>query len=114
MSSPSWKHLERRLARLIGGRRNPLSGADPATGSRGDLLHPYIFGECKYRKRHSAVALWDHTKSKADAEHKIPLVCLGVHGRRGFWLVLHSDDFARLSEAETSGLPLFEQERRDA
>jgi hypothetical protein len=95
MPDKAWKQFERRVARYFNTERNALSGGNSKL-TRSDTLHPRLFIECKQRKRHTAVALWDETKALADREDKTPVVCLAEKGRPGFWLLVHSDDLHRL------------------
>ena len=101
MSDKSWKAFERRVAAYFATQRNALSGGNSKL-TRSDSLHPVLFIECKQRQRHSAVALWDATRELADREAKIPVVALSEKHRPGFWLVLHSDDLARLAALVSS------------
>ena len=55
-------------------------------------MHPKLFIEDKLRAAHSAVTLWRETKTLADKEHKIPVVCLCEKGKKGFWFLVHSDN----------------------
>lgn len=86
-----WKAVERRIARWLGSERNPLSGRHGKI-SRSDSIHPLLYIETKWRKRHSAVSLWRDTAKKADKENKIPVCCLVEHSKHGFWLLVHSQD----------------------
>lgn len=91
----AWKQRERDVAAYFHGQRNPLSGRNSAhTG--GDVIHERLYIECKLRAKHTAVALWDDTKGKADKEGKTPVVVLAEKHRPGFWLLVHSDDLAKL------------------
>ena len=106
--SKAWKGFERRCAEFFGGRRNPFSGACSDTGSRSDIIHPFIYAESKWRKRHALLSLWRSIKPKADAEKKIPVICLHEKDRHGFLICLHSTDIERLSQyGKTDNLPLF-------
>jgi hypothetical protein len=42
--------------------------------------------------RHAIVSLWDRLRPDAVEEGKIPVVTLSVKGRKGFWVMCHSDD----------------------
>lgn len=110
----AWKAFERRAAELFGGIRSAFSGAQPqVTGTRGDVRHPHLFIECKYRQRHSIAALMKDTRIKADAERKIPVIVLKEHGQRGCIIAVHSDDLDRLSKAgRYDDLPLFQREKQ--
>jgi len=105
----TWKTFEYRVAGLFGGIRNAFSGACPAlTGSRSDVRHPYLYIEAKYRQKHSLATLMQDTRVKADAERKIPVVCLKEHGQRGCLIVIDSNDLERLAKAgDYTDLPMF-------
>ena len=91
----TWKAFEREAATFFCSVRTPLSGGNSRI-TRSDSLHPRLFIESKYRKRHTVIALWDKTKCLADAEGKIPVVCLREKGRKGFWLVIHREDLGKI------------------
>ncbi len=91
MPKPTWKSVERRIAAFFGAKRTPLSGGNSGH-TRSDTLHAKLFVEAKYRKKFSAVTLWDDTAELARKEGKTPVVCLAEKGRPGFWVMCHSDD----------------------
>ena len=79
MADKAWKRLEREVARVMGGSRNPLSGR--ASGhTAGDVIHPVFYVEVKQRARFSVLTLMKDTEEKAKKEHKKPVVVL--HARR--------------------------------
>jgi len=92
----TWKAFEREAASFFGSERTPLSGGNSKI-TRSDSLHKRLFIESKYRKKHSAIALWYKTKCLANAEGKIPVVCLREKGRKGFWLVIHCEDLKEIA-----------------
>ncbi len=96
MSDKAWKQLERRVAAYFGGRRNSLSGQTSKAGA-GDVLHPHLVVECKHRKRHAAVRLWDDCNELANREGKLPVVVLAERRRPGFWILVHSDDLCAVA-----------------
>jgi len=96
MSDKAWKAFERRVADYFHGRRNPLSGGNSGNGTRADVIHDRLFIECKQRKKHTVISLWDQTKKLADKEKKTPVVCLSEKNRPGFWILVHSDDLLKL------------------
>jgi len=98
MPDKAWKAGERRVARYFGTERNALSGGNSKV-TRSDSLHKELFIECKYRKSHSVVTLWQDTLEKARAEGKVPVVALMQKGLRGFWIVMHSEDFEKVAGA---------------
>ena len=97
----TWKQAERRICRYFGLERVPLSGGNSGH-TRADCYDPTgtdkdrLFIEVKLRQRHTAVALWDKTKALADREGKTPVVALAEKNRPGFWILVHSDDLAKL------------------
>ncbi|MBK1877981.1 hypothetical protein [Pelagicoccus mobilis] len=95
MPDKAWKALERRVATFFNTERNALSGGNSKV-TRSDTLHPDLFIECKQRQKHSAVTLWDETKQLADKEEKTAVVCLAEKNRKGFWILVHSDDLSKL------------------
>ena len=94
--SKTWKAVERRIARFFGAERNPLSGSN-GKHSESDSLHHTLFIESKHRVKHSAVTLWRDTAEKAKRENKIPVVCLAEKNKKGFWVVVHSDDLTAVA-----------------
>ena len=93
----TWKAIERKVAKFFGVERTPLSGGNSKI-TRSDTLHKNLFIETKYRKKHTAITLWDDTKAKAEKENKIPVVCLAEKSRHGFWLLIKSTDFADIQK----------------
>ena len=94
MADKPWKRMERQVASFFGGKRCPVLGTETSA----DVDHPTLYIECKKRKKHSVITLWDNTKRRAKAEgkDKTPVVCLSENGRPGFWIVVHSDDLIKL------------------
>lgn len=92
MGDKAWKAFERRVASYFGGVRCPVLGTD----TKADVNHETLYIECKQRKKHSVVTLWDDTKRRAVGENKTPVVCLSEKNRPGFWIVVHSDDLVKL------------------
>lgn len=97
MPDKSWKAFERRVARFFGCQdRNPLSGIN-SKHTASDTLHDTLFIECKQRKKHAVVRLWDKCKPLAKEENKIPVVALSEKGRPGFWILVHSSDLTAVA-----------------
>ena len=42
--------------------------------------------------------MWDDTKVLADKENKTPVITLCEKNRPGFWIMVHSDDFSKVSK----------------
>lgn len=95
MGDKAWKQRERQVASYFGGERTALSGGNGKI-TRADVIHDDLFIEVKLRQKHSAVTLWDDTKQLADKENKTPVIALCEKGRKGFWIMVHSDDLSKL------------------
>jgi hypothetical protein len=104
VSEPSWKVGERDVADFFGTNRTPLSGGS-SRHTRSDTLHPTLFVEVKYRKKHAVIGLWDETAKLAAKEKKTPVVCLKERGRPGFWILVRSTDLPELTQASSTAGP---------
>jgi len=91
-NTSNWKGRERKVAKYFGGDRTPLSGGN-SKHTRGDVIHPQLYVECKHRKRQAVVSLWRDANEKAKQEDgKIPVCCVSEKGMHGFLLVIHCND----------------------
>ena len=97
MGDKAWKQRERKVAEFFGGKRTPLSGGNSGI-TRADVIHDKLFIECKLRKKHTAITLWDDTNEMAKKEGKTPVIALCEKGRAGFWVMVHSDDLEKLEK----------------
>jgi|GEM_PF-1540910 len=86
----SWKALERKVARLLGGRRAGNTGMPSP-----DVLHPLFSVEVKYRQRLPSLLSAGMAQAKR-AEGKIPLLILKQRGQRGEYAVLEFQDLLTL------------------
>ena len=81
MTRATWKHGERRIATLLGGRRVPVSGR--ARGSAPDIDHEHLSIEVKCRK---TIPAWLHTAMAqaraAQRGDQLPTVVLHEEGQR--------------------------------
>ena len=91
----TWKKRESNVADFFHGQRTPLSGGNSKV-TRSDVIHDELFIECKLKKKHSVVSLWDETKKLALKEGKIPVVALCEKERPGFWIMVHSSDLSEV------------------
>ncbi len=90
-----WKARERQVAKLLGTERTPLSGGN-GKQTRSDSLSQEFFVECKHRKRHAVLSLYDEVAGLADVEGKYPLVVLTEHRREGAFALVPLDvDFVQ-------------------
>lgn len=81
MPDKPWKQAERNVARVTGGVRTPLSGGSSGHTS-GDVIHPVLYVEVKYRKRFAVVSLMEKVEKKSKKERKIPVVALQQKGKK--------------------------------
>ena len=79
MPDKPWKRAERKGATAIGGQRNPLSGSS-SRHTRGDVIHPVIYLEMKYRQTFAVVSQIRKEEVKAKKEGKVAV--LGFQQRR--------------------------------
>ncbi|MGA2956146.1 MAG: hypothetical protein ABSF48_10535 [Thermodesulfobacteriota bacterium] len=95
MTDKAWKQRERDVADFFHGQRNPLSGRN-SKHTAADVIHDQLFIECRLRKKHTAVSLWDEVKALAEQEGKTPIVVLAEKKRPGFWILVHNEDFSKV------------------
>jgi len=73
MDKSTWKKGERKISRMFGTERTPLSGIN-SRQTFSDSLSKYLYIEIKHQKKIPADNLWQDTKRKAKIENKIPLI----------------------------------------
>jgi hypothetical protein len=98
MPNRTWKQAERRGAREFGTQRNSLSGGNSKV-TRSDSLHPTLYIEQKYARKHAVWTLYDETLPKARAEQKTPVLLLHRKGSPGFLVVCHTQDLEEVCRA---------------
>lgn len=86
-----WKQFERDCAAIVGGTRNPLSGAanvdDRGRPRGGDVIHPTLHIECKLRKQFALFRWWREVTKEALLSKKQPVMFLRERGDRQTILV---------------------------
>lgn len=81
MPDKRWKASERRIARLLGGERVPVSGR--GRGDQPDVRHPWLSIECKDRKELPAWLLDALAQAEAAAApDRLPIAVLHEAGQR--------------------------------
>ena len=96
----TWKKRESNVADFFQGQRTPLSGVNSKI-TRSDVIHEDLFIECKLKKKHTVITLWDETKKLAVKEGKTPVIALCEKERPGFWIMVHSSDLEKLNKIKT-------------
>ena len=71
MPDKSWKRAERVVAKTVGGQRNPLSGRN-SRHTGGDVIHPKLYVEVKYRQNFAVTTLMREVEAAAKKEGKLP------------------------------------------
>jgi len=67
----AWKVFELKVAKFFGGQRNPLSGGN-GKHTRGDLIHKYLYGECKYSQETPLWKSYRLLQRRSSSKGKIP------------------------------------------
>ena len=93
----TWKKRESNVANFFNGMRTPLSGGNSKV-TIADVIHDKLFIECKLKKKHTVITLWDDTAKIAKTEGKTPVIALCEKNRPGFWIMVHSQDLKMLKE----------------
>lgn len=100
MVNKTWKNLERKVAHLLQGRRNPLSGSMSGHGTCADVIDhkilPGYFVECKLRQAFGHHALFRVVEGEAKKEGKLPLLVTKRKGETGELAVLRLTDLVEL------------------
>ena len=90
----NWKNLERKTAKLLGGKRNSR-GMDFSL-SIGDVEHPLFSIECKYRAKISGFLKDGIKQAMKYHPDKIPVLVLKEKNMRGELVVMRLQDFQSL------------------
>ena len=101
MRPRSWKRIENKVARKLGGRRNPLSGRNSGHGTSADVLldgNEYV--EVKSRKRMAVFGLFRQVREKARKERKVPVLVLHETGKPLYLKVTELEERNRPPDAQ--------------
>ena len=90
----NWKGFERVVAKAFGTTRAPVCN----NVTHSDTFSEKFYVEVKTRKKLGLWALYEDTKKKAEAEHKIPVVALKEKGKRGFLIVTNARHICEIAE----------------
>lgn len=96
MPEKSWKAVERRIARRLGGERNPLSGIQGGAGTHGDIIHSVFYGEIKHLQRAAILTLHAKTGELGRKEGKTPLTIIHKKGTEQYVVCIDLSDFEKL------------------
>ena len=101
MNKNTWKGGERRIARMFGSERTPLSGGNSGH-TRSDTLHKELFIEVKHSKKYPKEVLVDKTFKEAKNEDKIPLLVFLKLNSPEPLILCKLKDLKKISEKMTS------------
>ena len=97
MPDKTWKAVERRVARMFGAQRNPLSGRN-SRHTQADIIHDHLYIEVKHRARIPFYRVWLETVEKAKQEGKVPVLILHPKGSDKYIAMVDAEYLARLEE----------------
>lgn len=84
----NWEYLEKDIANLFHGKRQPGSGCSPLTYKKGDVKSDKYLIECKFTEKDYYtlhVDTWEKIVGEAVSANRIPLFC--CRGKEGTFLV---------------------------
>lgn len=96
-SRSTWQEGERRIARLFGTARTPLSGINSGH-TRSDTLHDELFIEVKHNKKPPGDNLWRLTSEFAEIEGKTPAIVFIKKAHRKPLILLRIEDLKKVAE----------------
>jgi hypothetical protein len=88
----TWKNFELKVAKDLGGERNPLSGRS-SKHCYGDVIHSHFTVEVKYNEFLPLARLFEEVRAEAKKVGKIPLIAFKAKGQRGYLYVTDSKSF---------------------
>lgn len=94
MNMTNWKTLERKVARVLKGKRNTRGG--DFSLSIPDVEHPLLSIECKYRKKISSFLKEGLRQAEGYNPDKIPVLILKEKYMKGEIVVMRLSDFQDL------------------
>lgn len=90
----TWKNLERKVAKIICGKRIPVSGCGDM---KGDVFHKFFFIECKYGKQiPKKIINWYEKARSENTENKITLLILKYRYSHDEFVFLTLKDFLKI------------------
>ena len=92
----TWKNFELKVAKDLGGERNPLSGRS-SKHCYGDVIHPHFVVSVKYNQHLPTIREFEITAREAKKAVKNPIVVLKAKGQRGYLYVVDGKFFRELA-----------------
>ena len=90
--------FERVVAKAFGTTRAPVCN----NTTHSDTFSDRFYVEVKTRKKLGLWALYEDTKQKAEAEHKIPVVAMKEKGKKGFLIITNPEYICQIAEQLTN------------
>ena len=93
--NPSWKKLEQKVAKKLGGRRIPCSGV--SRDFKGDVITDRFLIECKYGEQipKKIIDWWNKIEKEAKKMNKKPALVLKKKGMRGELIIFKLEDIQK-------------------
>lgn len=97
MGDTSWKKQERRVAKMFGTYRTPLSGSN-SRHTEADTLHDKLYIECKRRKRIAILDIFPDVAKSAKKENKIPIVAIKSSKLKDDYFLIRAKDLKKIAD----------------
>ena len=97
MPDKVWKVQERRVAKIFGAKRTPLSGIHSRHTSS-DSIHNKLYIECKYRKRIAILDIFPEIAKKARKERKIPILAIKSKTLKDDYFLIRAKDLLKIAK----------------
>lgn len=95
MTDKAWKHAERTVAKVLGGKRNPLSGRMGGHTS-GDVYGLPVYVEVKQRNHFAVLTIMAEVEKEAEKEGKPPVLVIHQRGMKKRYYIIEEKMFLDL------------------
>lgn len=96
MTDKVWKAQERRIGKMFGAKRTPLSGGK-SLHTESDVIHPRLYIEAKYRKKIAILDLFPDIAEKALKENKIPVLAIKSKKLKDDYFLVRAKDLMNVA-----------------
>lgn len=105
MGDKAWKVAERKAAAVIGGLRQGPRTRSGSKQTTGDIIHPRVYVEVKYRQSFATCSLHRENRAKATKESKVAVTVLQEAGAKSrVWCVDERDLYEFAAEVLAAAL----------
>lgn len=95
MPDATWKQVERRICKKLGGTRTPLSGSNSRI-TAGDCIHEKYFVEIKMRSKIPFYSEFNKTAKLGKQEKRVPMMVIHEKGKPSSIVMIRLNDFIKL------------------